>query len=95
MASTVINNPDSIHEFRAQIGESIENLKEQLRKTESAIEAVHESWDDDQFNQFRDNFNVDKEQIKPLQDVLENYKDNILYNLEQKLWNYLDVSMRR
>jgi uncharacterized protein YukE len=95
MSSTVINDPQSINQFRGQIGEAIDNLKIQLRKTESAIEEVSESWQDNQFQQFRDNFNVDKEQIKPLYEVLENYKDNILYELEKKLYNYLDVSMHR
>lgn len=94
MASTVVNNPESIHQFRGQIVEAIEKLDNQLKKTERAIEVVSESWKDDQFQQFRANFDVDKEQIRPLQKVLNNYENNILYNLEQKLLNYQGVSMR-
>lgn len=93
MASTVVNDPESINQFRAQINDAIMDLRKQFEKTESAIETVSESWQDDQFKQFRDNFEVDKEQIKPLWEVLEKYKDDILYNLEQKLQNYLGVSM--
>lgn len=93
MASTVVNDPESINRFRSQINDAITDLQKQFEKTESAIETVSGSWQDDQFKQFRDNFEVDKEQIKPLWEVLEKYKDDILYNLEQKLRNYLDVPM--
>ena len=90
MAATVINNPDSIHDYRDKIGETIEELKQQLVKTESAIETVSESWRDENFQQFQNNFNEDKEKIRPLCEVLLNYKDNLLYQLEQKLRVYTE-----
>ncbi len=88
MASTVINDPDSIHAYRQQIADKIEQLKGLLQKTERAVETVSESWKDNNFQQFRANFEVDKEQIKPLCEVLSNYESNLLYQLEQKLRTY-------
>lgn len=89
MASTVINDPESIHAYRGKIQDSIEKLKLQLQKTESAVETVSQSWKDNNFMEFRNNFDVDKEQIKPLCNVLSNYESNLLYQLEQKLRTYI------
>lgn len=85
MTSTVINNSSSIHNYRGQIAHAIDELKLNLTKTERAVETVGESWKDDNFREFQDNFNQDKEQIKPLCDVLDNYQSNLLFQLEKKL----------
>ena len=85
MGPTVINNSNSIHDYRGQIAHTIDELKLQITKTERAIETVGESWKDDNFREFQENFNEDKEQILPLCDVLDNYQSNLLYQLEQKL----------
>lgn len=85
MTSTVINNSASIHEYRGQIAHAIDELKLNLKKTEQAIETVGETWKDDNFREFQDNFNQDKEQIIPLCNVLDNYQSNLLYQLEKKL----------
>lgn len=89
MASTVINDPESIRAYRSKINDAVEKLQAQLQKTELAIETVNESWKDNNFQEFRKNFEADKEQIKPLCDVLHNYDENILYGLEQKLMAYI------
>ena len=89
MASTVISDPDSIHAYRGKINDAIEKLKVQLQKTESAVEMVSESWKDNNFKEFQNNFNVDKEQIKPLCNVLSKYEGEILYQLENKLRTYI------
>ena len=85
MISTVINNSSSIHEYRGEIAHAIDELNLNLKKTERAIETVGESWKDDNFREFQDNFNQDKEQIGPLCSVLDNYQSNLLYQLEKKL----------
>ena len=85
MVPTVINNSASIQNYRNQIANAIEELKTQFRKTDQAIETVSESWKDDNFREFQENFNEDKEQILPLCNVLDNYQGNLLYQLEQKL----------
>ena len=90
MASTVINDPESIRAYRGKINDAIEKLERQLHKTEMAVEAVSESWKDNNFMQFQANFSRDKEDIKPLCSILDDYDNNILHNLEQKLRNYLN-----
>lgn len=85
MTSSVRNNSASIHKYRGQIAHAIDELKLNLKKTERAIETVGETWKDDNFKEFEDNFNQDKEQIVPLCDVLDNYQSNLLYQLEKKL----------
>ena len=94
MASTVINDPESIHEYRGRIQDVIERLNTPLRETENAIQTVSESWKDNNFQQFRNNFEKDKEDIRPLCDILSKYEDNILFNLEQKLRSYIDQRMQ-
>ena len=93
MASTVINDPESIRAYRGKINDAIEKLERQLAKTEVAVETVSESWKDNIFMQFQQNFNVDKEQIKPLCNVLRVYESEILNQLEQKLRTYLGTTM--
>lgn len=93
MAVTVKNDPDAIRDYRGKIANAIENLKSQLTKTENAIETVSQDWKDNNFREFHENFNQDKEQIKPLCDVLSNYESNLLYQLEQKLRAYGDLPM--
>lgn len=92
MASTVINDPDAINAYRGKINDAIEQLRIQLQKTQQAVDTVNQSWKDNNFQQFRNNFNIDKEQIKPLCDVLSNYESTILFELEQKLRTYIDTS---
>lgn len=89
MASTVINDPDSIHAYRGKIFEAIGNLKTQLEKTEAAVQTVSESWKDNNFVQFQNNFNEDKAKIMPLCEVLNNYESNLLHQLEEKLRTYM------
>lgn len=93
MPATIVNDPVAIHQYRDQIGERMEELKANLAKTEGAIETVSESWKDSQFQQFRENFNQDKERIGKFYGVLESYKDNILLQLQQRLEDYMGINM--
>lgn len=86
---TVDNDPEAIKNYRGKIQDSIEQLRTQLTKTEIAVKTVSDSWKDNNFMEFQSNFNVDKEQIKPLIQVLENYESNILFQLETKLRTYI------
>ena len=85
MLASIIIDSDSLHEYRYQISHVIDELKVQIGKTESAIEKVGETWKDDNFKEFQNNFNEDKEEILPLCKILENYESNILLQLEQKV----------
>ncbi len=81
MTPSVITDSHSLHDYRGQIAHAIDELKVQLRKTERAIDKVAETWKDDNFREFQQNFNQDKEQILPLCNVLDNYQYNLLYEL--------------
>lgn len=89
----VINDPQALQEYRNKIRQRIQDLGEQMKSTENAIQTVGESWQDQNFQQFRDNFNVDKEKIKPLQDILNEYDEVILNNLQIRLEEYVSLNM--
>ena len=89
MPSTIVNDPESIQNYRGKIANSIENLEMQIQKTERAIEAVSESWKDNNFVEFHRNFEEDMNMIKPLCNVLRDYEGNILFQLQQKLETYV------
>lgn len=88
MASTVINNPEDVRNYYTKIENYIGSLRDDFTKTENAIKTVSESWKDDQFKQFQNNFNEDKEKIEPLCRLLERYVE-LLKDLERKLEGYM------
>ncbi len=85
MNNGVINSSEKLHEYRGQLDEAINQLKDNLKKTDSAIEQVGEKWKDDNYKEFRENFSQDKEKIPPLCNVLDDYQANTLYELEIKV----------
>lgn len=93
MASSVIIDLESLHAYRGKINDAIGKLEKQLAKTEMAVETVSASWKDNNFMQFQQNFNADKEPIRHLCNVLRTYENDILYQLEQKLQTYISTPM--
>jgi prefoldin subunit 5 len=88
----VITNLDELIKFREKIQDAIENLDNQLKKTEASLETVNETWDDIKFKEFYEAFGEDKEKIIPLTKVLDEYQGDILLNLQHKLEDYLGQS---
>lgn len=94
MASTVINDPEALHAYREEIFQRIEDLKRQLKSTEGAIETCNqEGWKDGKFMEFQNKFDQEKVEIQNLCNGLQNYYDNILAQLEQKLRGYTDEAL--
>lgn len=85
MSASVINNSKELHEYRNQLSETIQKLDDSLKKTEAAVELVGETWKDDNFREFQENFNQDKEMIIPLKASLDDYEQNKLFHLEEKV----------
>lgn len=42
-------DPDELYNFRCQLSELSDNLMEQLRRTDAAMETVAKEWQDEQF----------------------------------------------
>lgn len=91
MGVSVINSPETIHAFRMAIAKIIDGLNEQLAKTEHSIEQVSAGWNDGKFEKFKENFSEDQELIVQLGEILENYDNIILQDLEQKLIAYVEL----
>ena len=90
MGSTIINNWASVQAYRGQIENSITQLEEQIKKTDAAVDAVYESWKDERFQIFKENFEMDKAEIIPLCNVLREYQNNVLYTLQERLKTYTE-----
>lgn len=87
----VINDVESLRTFRGQLGETSENLREQLRKTDQSIETVAQGWKDIQFEKFRDGFEEDKEIIEPLCKEIDEFNYEVLSRLQTILERYLSL----
>ena len=90
-----INNLEELIKFRGKIEQSIENLNQNLKKTEVAVETVGETWKDEKFTQFEQKFSEDKELIPPLCKALTEFNDDDLHQLQQIIEEYRDVPMSR
>ena len=58
----IINDWEAMRTFRGQLREAVDNLQEQLKRTERALEEVSNSWKDEQFRKYNDEFSKDKEE---------------------------------
>lgn len=83
--NNIIVEGDAIQNYRGKIAHAVDELQLQLTKTERAVEKAGETWKDDNFREFQQYFNEDKEKLKPLCDVLTRYEEDTLYQFEQKV----------
>lgn len=86
--SSVITNSTSLKKFRNELLDTVDNLREQLRATENAIDEVAQEWKDPQFKKYNDEFSKDKEQIEPLCKKIEEYEDDVLRGLYDIVYEY-------
>ena len=89
--AAIQNNVESLQKFRGELLDSSDNLKDQLSRTEAAIEEVAAVWGDSQFVKFKEGFDQDKDVIKPLCDDIEEFEGDVLLPLENILRKYLDL----
>lgn len=87
-AYSIENDPEAVEKYRLQVEAAAANLEEQMKKTEQAIETVHEGWDDEKFRKFEENFGEDKDKIMPLKQTLDSYSTNVLIPLRDILEEY-------
>ena len=82
---------ESLHKFRNDLLNLSEDLQEQLKRTDAVIEDVAAEWDDPQFKKFNEDFQQDKEMIKPLCERIEDFEAIVLQPFEDKVREYLDL----
>lgn len=89
--AAIRNDVDSLKKFRGELLDTSDNLKDQLSRTEAAIEEVAAVWGDSQFVKFKEGFDQDKDVIKPLCNEIEEFEGDVLLPLENILRRYLDL----
>ncbi|MCM1177774.1 MAG: hypothetical protein NC308_05975 [Clostridium sp.] len=84
----VINDYETLHKFRNELLDTVDDLRDQLRKTEKAMDDVAAVWKDMQFLKYEKEFSKDKEKIEPLCKDIEEFESDVLYPLEKLLVEY-------
>ena len=86
--ASMITDSTSLKKFRNELLDTVEDLREQLKATENAIDEVSQEWKDPQFKKYHDEFSKDKEQIEPLCKKIEEYEDDVLRGLYDIVYEY-------
>lgn len=77
-----------MYRFCEDLLETVEQLQEQLKNTERAMDDVATDWKDAQFKEFHKQFGEDKDKINPLCKRLEDYEADILRPLADIVKEY-------
>ena len=89
--ATMISDPDAVRKLRNDLLDTVDGLKQKLKKTESAMETVAKEWKDAQFQKYNEEFTKDKEIIPPLCDDIEAFEDEVLRPFDEIQRDYLDL----
>ena len=84
-----INNAESLRQFRGELSKLSSDLEQSLRETENSVNHLSQSWRDSKFKEFEGKFNVDKEQIRPLNQKIIEFESDTLKRKEDKIRIYL------
>lgn len=87
----IINDWEAMRRFRDQLRDAVDDLQEQLKRTERALEDVANSWKDEQFRKYNDEFAKDKEQFPTLCDKITEFEEGPLHQLEEIIHEYTDL----
>lgn len=87
----IINDWEAMRKFRGDLRDAVEELQEQLKKTESAMEEVAKSWKDQQFLKYEEEFSKDKEEIPPLCKKITDFEEDPLQKLEEIIRKYTEL----
>ena len=89
--SAMINDPEAVQKFRNQLLQLVENLQEQLKRTDAAMEEVAKSWKDQQFQKYYSEFIKDRDIFPPLCKDIEAFEEGPLRELQTILKDYGDL----
>lgn len=89
--SGMINDPEAIQKFRYQLAELVDKLREQLKRTDAAMDEVAASWKDEQFKKYRREFSKDRDVFEPLCKNIDEFESGPLAELQSILQNYNEL----
>lgn len=86
--ASMIGNSQAVKKLQNDLLDTVDGLKEQLKKTENAMEEVAKDWKDMQFRKYNEEFTKDKELIPPLCNDIEEFESDVLQKLYEILYEY-------
>lgn len=91
--ATMISSSSAVRRLRNDLLDTVDGLKEQLKKTEAAMEEVAQDWKDSdpQFRKYNEEFTKDKELIPPLCNDIDAFEDEVLRHLYEILKRYEEL----
>ena len=87
----VINDWEAMRKFRGNLSDAVKELQEQLKRTERTLEEVANSWKDEQFRKYNEEFTKDKEEFPPLCKKISEFEEGPLQTLEDIIHEYTDL----
>lgn len=79
-----------IKRLRQSFRELASDLNTALRETEESIDEVGLTWHDDNFRNFKNRFEVDKQKLSPLSKKVLEFESGYLSEIERKLIKYIN-----
>ncbi len=87
----MISDTESMKRFQNELLDAVDNLREQLKRTDQAMETVAEEWKDSQFQKYQQEFTKDKEKIEPICKDIEEFEGEVLDPMRRIMERYLDL----
>lgn len=87
----IINDHVELERFRNKLKESVDNLQQQLKRTDAAMTTVAKSWQDVQFQKYNEEFTKDKEEFPPLCETIVEFTDGPLLQLQKYIEEYVNL----
>ena len=87
----IINDHVEMENFRNKLKESVDQLNQQLKRTDAAMTTVAQTWQDIQFQKYNDEFTKDKEEFPPLCQTIIEFVDGPLMQLQKYIEEYVNL----
>jgi gas vesicle protein len=87
----IITDLDAIKELRRKLTEVLQDLRDQYELAGRAIDEIAETWKDEKFKKFKDQFEEDRDKLKPLCEKIEEYDTEVLDKVQRWIEDYLGL----
>lgn len=84
-------DPDEVAAFRFKLQQLADDLDVQLRRTDAALSAVAEEWQDVQFKKYHEQFIQDRDLLTPLREEITEFQEGPLLMFQKNAEDYLDL----